>query len=130
VICAVCPREARGFGWFEPKPMPRVTVKPTKKALSAKPKPYRTFHACSMRCMDIIAAKEGKMDSPTKHEIGAMLDAADKGGEFLNNLGKTDLATMTQDEWMQFVDSVCTGYVDAIRSRTGLSVRTDELVPF
>jgi Family of unknown function (DUF6511) len=129
VIC-FCNREARGFGWFEPQPIKRVQAKTTKKAPTAKPKPDKTFNACSMTCMDIIAAKEGKMDNPTKHEIGAMYDAAEKGGEFLNNLGKTDLATMTQDEWMQFVESVCTGYVDAIRSRTGLSVRTDELVPF
>lgn len=131
-LCAACPREARGFGWSEPQPMKRVQAKPTRKnkAPPPKPKPDKTFHACSMTCMDIIAAKEGNMDNPTKHEIGAMRDAAGRGGEFLNNLGKTDLATMDQNEWMQFVESVCTGYVDAIRSRTGFSVRTDELVPF
>jgi Family of unknown function (DUF6511) len=112
--------------------MKRVQAKSSKKDMAppANTKPDKIFHACSMTCLDILAEKEGKMDNPTKHEIGAMYDAAEKGGEFLNNLGKTDLATMDRNEWMQFIDSVCTGYVDAIRSRTGLSVRTDELVPF
>ena len=67
--------------------------------------------------MDIIHDRKGKMIDPTVNEIGAMQDAAERGGEFLEGLGKTDLATMTADEWMQFVDAICTGFVESMQYR-------------
>lgn len=38
--------------------------------------------------------------------------AAVKAGEHLDSLGKTDLATMTADEWAAFIAAVCNGYCE------------------
>jgi len=48
---------------------------------------------------------------PSATEISAMRAAAKFGGEYLSELGKTDFATMTSNEWMRMVDAICTGYV-------------------
>ena len=52
------------------------------------------------------------MQEPTKHEIDAMMASSKKGGEYLDNLGKTDLAVMTENEWMGLVDAICSAFSD------------------
>jgi archaellum component FlaD/FlaE len=52
------------------------------------------------------------MDNPTKHEIAAIMATSDPAGAYLENIGKTDLATMSQDEWMNFLEVVCTAFSD------------------
>lgn len=83
-----------------------------------------------MACLKTIAKRSGKMDDPTKREIEAMYDAGASGGQYLDALGKTDMALFSEDEWMTLVDAVVTGYVDGIRTRTGMSIREEALVPF
>lgn len=36
--------------------------------------------------------------------------ASDMAGEYLDELGKTDLATLTRDEWLEFLHVVVKGY--------------------
>ena len=60
------------------------------------------------------------MDNPTPHEVNAIVDAAGQAGEHLDALGKTDLAEMDEGEWMDFVERVCTGYVQSMRTRAGM----------
>jgi hypothetical protein len=51
---------------------------------------------------------------PSQTEIDAMRAAAKFGGEYLGELGRTDLNIISKTEWMVFVDTICTGYVDFI----------------
>lgn len=74
------------------------------------------------------------MIDPTPNEKAALANAAQMGGEYLDSVGKTDLATLTVDEWATFIDCVVTGYCDhlrelAARDRTRLGTMTAE-VPF
>lgn len=55
------------------------------------------------------------MVDPTQHEIEAIQAAADYGGEYLDSLGKTDLAALNEDEWLTFVESVITGFTDKLQ---------------
>ena len=59
------------------------------------------------------------MKDPTPHEIDSMVDAGIAGGEYLGELGKTDLTSLSSDEWMTFVDTICTVYCYAMRRRAG-----------
>lgn len=36
--------------------------------------------------------------------------ASDMAGEYLNELGKTDLATMSRDEWMELINVITKNY--------------------
>ena len=54
------------------------------------------------------------MDELSLNEIQAIEAASDAGGAFLDRLGKSDLATMSRDEWMGFVEKVALGFADAM----------------
>jgi hypothetical protein len=55
------------------------------------------------------------MIDPSPFEIDAIMAASDPAGEYLDSLGKTDLATMTEDEWYCFLECVVTAYQDKLR---------------
>jgi hypothetical protein len=74
------------------------------------------------------------MIDPTPNEKSAMNNGGRMGGEFLESIGKTDLATLTIAEWDCFVEAVVTGYCDHLRElaaedRARLDSMTAE-VPF
>ena len=46
------------------------------------------------------------MTEPSSQEIDALLAASPAGGNYLEGIGKTDLAVLTEDEWMQFLEVV------------------------
>jgi hypothetical protein len=98
MLCDVCRREARGFGWFD------VHV--------AKP---RLRHLCSMACQDLCHRRRGMID-PTPNEKAAFAHGGEMGGEYLDSIGKTDLETLQPDEWLTFVEAVVTGYCDHLRA--------------
>lgn len=52
------------------------------------------------------------MIDPTVEEIKAMEAASLPAGEYLESIGKTDLAALTYEEWMTFIEAVCTNYQD------------------
>ncbi len=54
------------------------------------------------------------MVDPNEHELAAMAAASDRAGEFIEHLGKTDMAQWTGQQWSQFIEVVCGGYVDAL----------------
>lgn len=59
----------------------------------------------------------------------AIEDAATCAGEFLDELGKTDLATLTPEEWINFIATVCVSYddaYDAIQDRIAAAKATAE----
>ena len=74
------------------------------------------------------------MIDPTPNEAEAMTVRGRMGGEYLESIGKSDLATLTEHEWDRFVDAVVTGYCDHLRElaakdRGRLDAMTPE-VPF
>lgn len=74
------------------------------------------------------------MIDPTPNEMQAMTVGGQQGGGYLESIGKSDLATLTETEWDRFIDAVVTGYCDHLRElagqdRTRLDAMTPE-VPF
>jgi len=74
------------------------------------------------------------MIDPTPNETEAMSVGGQQGGAYLESLGKSDLATLSETEWDRFIDAVVTGYCDhlrelAARDRGRLDAMTPE-VPF
>ena len=74
------------------------------------------------------------MIDPTPNEKAAMDNGGRMGGEYLESIGKTDLAALTLPEWDCFVEAVVTGYCDHLRAlaahdRARLNAMTPE-VPF
>ena len=59
----------------------------------------------------------GNVPELTPEEIDAIMVAANDGGEYLDTLGKTDLATMTEQEWLEFMECVCIAYAETIKKR-------------
>lgn len=50
------------------------------------------------------------MTPETQHEIDSILYGGRMGGEYLDEIGKTDLATLTKAEWQTFLECVCLNY--------------------
>ena len=74
------------------------------------------------------------MIDATPNEAEAMTVGGQQGGAYLESLGKSDLATLTETEWDRFTDAVVTGYCDHLRElaakdRKRLDAMTPE-VPF
>lgn len=93
-LCPICRRECRGLQ-FNPKPT----------GMSGG-----VIRACSPRHLELAKS----MIDPTEHEQEAMVHAGEMGGEYLDHLGKTDLAGMSEEEWRTFVEAICTGYVEKL----------------
>jgi len=106
LICAVCTRETRGFGWFDAG----YRVGDPRRGAS-----QRWF--CSMTCQDICHGRRGMID-PTKHEIAAMQAASPVAGEYIESIGKTDMAAFTVEEWMTLIEVIVTAYGDQLRELT------------
>ena len=105
--CAVCRREGRGFGWFDA----RYKV--------SDPRRDRTRRRlCSRTCQDICHRRRGMID-PTPNEQAAMAAGGDAAGGYLESIGKSDLATLSQPEWRQLIEIVVTGYCDTLRELAG-----------
>ena len=98
--CDACrQRTARGFGWQ----IPWGANAPI-------------YHACSMLCLGIIHDKRGQpMIDPDEHEARALDYASEMGGEYLESIGVTDLATVTAEQWATLVACIVTGYGDKLR---------------
>lgn len=72
------------------------------------------------------------MIDTTSIEMQAMNVGGQLGGDYLERIGKSDLATLTETEWDRFLDAVITGYCDHLRElagqdRTGLAPMTPEV---
>ena len=55
------------------------------------------------------------MIDPTPNEQDALNAAGQTAGEYLDSLGKTDLAEMEVSEWESLIESIITGYTDRLR---------------
>ena len=104
-LCAACPREARGFGWFKPRGK------------------CPTFKACSMECMNLICERQGEMKNASPNEIESIIDGSVSGGKYLDLIKKTDLATMSREEWLKFNEVIIDGFIAGMRLRAGKEMR-------
>ena len=104
ILCAVCRREPRGFGWFDA----RYRFADPRRGAS-----YRRL--CSRACQDICHRRQGMID-PSPNEREAMRAGGEAAGEYLESLGKSDLATLTVEEWLTLIEAVITGYSDRLRA--------------
>jgi hypothetical protein len=101
--CAVCRREARGYGWFD------AGFK------VSDPRRDRTRRRlCSRTCQDICHRRRGMID-PTPNEKAAMEAGGRAGGEYLEHLERSDLARLSEAEWRQLIEIIVTGYCDTLR---------------
>lgn len=70
------------------------------------------------------------MIDPTPNEIAAMIAGGKAGGEYLDSLGKTDLAMLSEQEWDIFVEAIVTGYCDHLRELAAKDrARLDGMTP-
>jgi uncharacterized protein DUF6511 len=54
-----------------------------------------------------------------EHEIAAIEAASPVAGEYLESIGKTDLAVLTEAEWLTLLEAVVTAYRDELARRLG-----------
>lgn len=49
------------------------------------------------------------------YEQQALEDGGNAGGEYLDSIGKTDLAELDEEEWRTFLGKVLQGYAEGMR---------------
>lgn len=112
-MMCLCGRDSRGFGWSDPD-------------VRNRPRGWESakmFGACSMKCLDIICVLGGvdAVKNLTRFEEAAVEHASDKAGEYLDGLGKTDLAKLSRDEWLMLIYTVfteATGFIQTASDET------------
>ena len=121
ILCAICDREARGFGF----------------CLSLRFDLYPHHHFCSMRCLDrgeAIAREANGMIDKTAREIQALKDARRPFAEAITELGLMPVFHDRKPEDIaQIIEAVITGYVDSMLRQAGVPERTgtfDYPIPF
>ena len=103
--CAICGREWRGFGVKAPSDQ------------------YQK-HFCSYRCSEVYMIARAKKIDITKDERAAALCGGRAAGAYLDQIGKSDLTDMTQEEWARFCETL---FESACAE---LARQADETVPF
>jgi hypothetical protein len=112
MICPVCRREARCWGWFDA----RFPIADPRRDRSRR-------RLCSRHCQDIYHRRRGMVD-PTEHEVAAMRAASPVAGEYVESLGKTDLAAFSKDEWLALIEMIVTAYTNTLRDLADREVET------
>lgn len=51
------------------------------------------------------------------YEIGSVLEAGRVAGNYLSEIGKTDLVTLDGDEWREFLRRLIVGFEQAMRRK-------------
>jgi hypothetical protein len=54
---------------------------------------------------------------PDEHEQAAIAAASPMAGEYLDSIGKTDLAMLTDTEWLTLLEVIITAYQDELARR-------------
>jgi len=60
----------------------------------------------------VYGIAQGVLDA---YELGAALEAGVDAGTYLDAIGKSDLASLTSDEWREFLRRVVVGFEHALR---------------
>ena len=121
-ICAVCAREARGFGYCH--------------GLRWDRHPYHRF--CSRRCQDVgsaIAQRNNGMIDKTAREARAIRDARTPFAEALTDLGLMEpFFHRSAEDIDRLIEAAVTGYIDSMQDQAARKERTgtvlDDPIPF
>jgi len=104
--CAVCNRASAGFAFNAPG----AQVLPA--------------FFCSMRCSEVWMVAHRKGIELTRDEAAAALAGGKVAGAFLEQLGRTDMAQLTREQWGAFCEQLTRGYLEALQRQA------DAQVPF
>lgn len=105
MICDVCGRGARGFA-YSPVAYPNT-----------KGRVYTGSGgmACSLKCLEVIVQKHWDGKDFLPDENAAIEKGGKAAGAYLEQIGKTDLAAMTRDEWLDFLRTFEAARSEALR---------------
>lgn len=100
--CAICRRIEAGVGYSPP---PRHSEK------------ARIIWTCEADIGRAKAVWHMRNDTLARIEREALLAAGDKAGDFLDQMGKTDLAKLSPEEWEAFLSTILEEYGAGVRTR-------------
>lgn len=101
VVCGVCRRRATtGFGW---------AGRQSSRIMWLCDDPI-----CGQLARTVYEMPKLKLDA---FEEAARDDAGEMAGSYLDSIGKTDLATLTADEWATLLHQVIVGFEASLRRR-------------
>ena len=66
--------------------------------------------------MNALCRRWGVVD-PDEHEVAAIAAASPMAGEYLESIGETDLAVLTEAEWLTLLEVIITAYQDELARR-------------
>lgn len=102
--CAVCARQAKGFGYFNPR------------LHRSDPRRHEDrWVFCSMRCQNtfcqLMNKTEGQVIDPSEMELAAMRSCLSPLGEYVGSIGMDRLlADYSREEVLTLIDVVITAY--------------------
>lgn len=99
-LCAVCHRHAFGVG-YAPKQGQKLIW-------------LCDDNGCHGAAREIFRMPQAQLDA---HEIGAALAGGEAAGMYLDEIGKTDIATLDGDEWRHFLKLIVTTFEVTMRKR-------------
>ena len=54
------------------------------------------------------------MVDPNDQEMAAMRRAGEIAGEFIEAVGRSDMASWSEEDWRGFIEAICGAYVDCL----------------
>jgi len=121
ILCAICDREARGFGF----------------CLALRFDLHPHHHFCSMRCLirgEALAREANGMIDKTARETQALKDARRPFAEAITELGLMPVFhDRPPEDIAQIIEAVVTGYVDSMLRQAGVPERSgsfNDPIPF
>jgi len=99
-LCAVCRRHAVWIGYHAGGQSPVIWLCDDSN--------------CHATAKKIYAMPQGKLDA---YEIGAALEAGAIAGGYLEEIGTTDLAALSPEQWREFLRRFVTGFEQAMRRK-------------
>jgi hypothetical protein len=67
---------------------------------------------CCANCMTTWIMRQAKMIDPTKVELDVLQCAGQAGGQYLDSIQKFNLETLSEPEWMTFLQAIIGKYED------------------
>jgi hypothetical protein len=99
-VCAVCRRRAVWLGYAPP----------------CAPVVWLCDDAgCHAAAEEVYSMTSSELD---EHETAAMLEGGEQAGSYLDEIGETDLARLSREQWLELLRRLLTGYEHALRNGT------------
>jgi hypothetical protein len=100
-VCAVCRRHAVWLGTTpQPNRMPVLWL--------------CDDNSCHQAAKGLFKMSSSILDA---YEIGSALEAGAEAGKYLDEIKKTDLATLSGDEWREFLRRIIVGFEQIMRRK-------------